>query len=418
MRDAVSNNGRLPYRLGVDIGGTFTDVVLVLPDGSMTTRKVPSTPADYSLAILECVTHLLREHLFGGESISEIVHGTTVATNAILEYAGARTALLTTSGFRDVLELRRVRAPELYNPFYRPPAPLVERMLRLEITERTAANGEELVAVDEASVERALERLRGQDIEAVAVCFLHSYRNADHERRVGELVRRSLPEVFISLSVDILPEVREYERTSTTVINAYVGPGVKRYLQALQRRLAAASISGELLIMQSNGGVMTAEEASEQAARIVESGPAAGVIAAHRLGERTAVANLITFDMGGTTAKASLIEDGKLTQTTEYEVGAGISLSSRLVKGGGHAIKLPVLDIAEVGAGGGSIVWIDRGGALKVGPRSAGAVPGPACYAAGGTLPTVTDANLVLGYLNPMQLAGGAIRLNRARAEE
>jgi N-methylhydantoinase A len=411
MRDVVSNNGRLAYRLGVDIGGTFTDVVLVLPGGSITTRKVPSTPVDYSQAILECVTQLLREHRLDGESISEIVHGTTVATNAILEYAGARTALLTTSGFRDVLELRRVRAPELYNPFYRPPAPLVERMLRLEITERTAANGEEVVALDEESVERALERLRGHDIEAIAVCFLHSYRNADHERRVGELVRRSLPDVFISLSVDILPEVREYERTSTTVINAYVGPGVKRYLLALQRRLAVASITGDLLIMQSNGGVMTAEEAGEQAARIVESGPAAGVIAAHRLGERTGVANLITFDMGGTTAKASLIEDGKLTQTTEYEVGAGISLSSRLVKGGGHAIKLPVLDIAEVGAGGGSIVWIDRGGALKVGPRSAGAVPGPACYAAGGTLPTVTDANVVLGYLNPTQLAGGAIRL-------
>src|SRR6266849_3494102 len=246
MRDAVSNYGRLPYRLGVDIGGTFTDVVLVLPDGSMTTRKVPSTPADYSQAILECVTHLLREHLPEGESISEIVHGTTVATNAILEYAGARTALLTTSGFRDVLELRRVRAPELYNPFYRPPAPLVERMLRLEITERTAANGEELVAVDEASVERALERLRRHNVEAVAVCFLHSYRNADHERRVGELVRHGLPEVFISLSVDILPEVREYERTSTTVINAYVGPGVKRYLQALQRRLARLDEFGAL----------------------------------------------------------------------------------------------------------------------------------------------------------------------------
>jgi N-methylhydantoinase A len=222
----------------------------------------------------------------------------------------------------------------------------------------------------------------------------------------------------VSLSVDGRPEVRDYARTSTTVVNAYVGPRVQSYLHSLQRQLAQVGITGELLIMQSNGGVMTAEAASERAATIVESGPAAGVIAAHRLGQRTATPNLITFDMGGTTAKASLVEGGQLTQTTEYEVGAGISLSSRMVKGGGHAIKLPVLDIAEVGAGGGSIVWIDPGGALKVGPRSAGAVPGPACYDAGGLLPTVTDANLVLGYLNPTQLAGGAIRLSPERASQ
>src|SRR5216683_1135332 len=197
MRDAVSNNGRLPYRLGVDIGGTFTDVVLVLPDGSMTTRKVPSTPADYSQAILECVTQLLPEHHFEGESIGEIVHGTTVATNAILEYAGARTALLTTSGFRDVLELRRVRAPELYNPFYRPPAPLVERAARLEISERVDAQGEEITPIDEASVERAIRTLDAQGIEAVAVCFLHSYKNPDHERRVGDRLHERLPTVFV-----------------------------------------------------------------------------------------------------------------------------------------------------------------------------------------------------------------------------
>ena len=409
---------RVPCRLGVDIGGTFTDIVLILPDGSLTTRKVPSTPADYSVGIVECLTRLLVEYDLSGDAIDEIVHATTVATNTILEYTGARTALLTTAGFRDVLELRRVRAPELYNPFYRPPAPLVECAARLEIGERVDAQGAEITPVDEASVARAIRTLEEQGIEAVAVCFLHSYKNPDHVRHVGDLVHAGLPHVFVSLSVDILPEVREYERTSTTVVNAYVGPGVKRYLESLQRQLAHIGISAELLIMQSNGGVMTAEAAVDRAATIVESGPAAGVIAAHRLGQRTAAANLITFDMGGTTAKASLVEDGHLTQTTEYEVGAGISLSSRLVKGGGHAIKLPVLDIAEVGAGGGSLVWIDAGGALKVGPRSAGAVPGPACYDAGGMLPTVTDANLVLGYLNPTQLAGGAIRLNSGRAEQ
>jgi N-methylhydantoinase A len=415
--DTVNTTEPPAYRLGVDIGGTFTDVVLVLPDGSIKTRKVASTPSDYSEGILQCITPLLDEQGCAGEVIDEIVHGTTVATNAILEYTGARTALLTTAGFRDVLELRRVRAPELYNPFYSPPAPLVERDLRLEINERTAASGEEIEAVDVASVERAITRLRERDVEAVAVCLLHSYANADHERRVGDLVCRGLPGVFVSLSVDILPEIREYERTSTTVINAYVGPGVSRYLTSLRRRLETAGIKADLLVMQSNGGVMAAREAGQRAAQIVESGPAAGVIAAHRLGERTQTTNLITFDMGGTTAKAALIEDGQLSQTTEYEVGAGISLSSRLVKGGGHAIKLPVLDIAEVGAGGGSIVWIDRGGALKVGPRSAGAVPGPACYDAGGSAPTVTDANLILGYLNPSQLAGGAIKLRLECAE-
>jgi N-methylhydantoinase A len=409
---------RVACRLGVDIGGTFTDIVLTLPDGSTTTRKVPSTPADYSVGIVACITRLLAEYDLPGDAIDEIVHGTTVATNTILEYSGARTGLLTTAGFRDVLELRRVRAPELYNPFYRPPAPLVERAARLEIGERIGAQGQEITPIDEASVERAIQVLKAQGTEAVAVCFLHSYKNPAHERRVGDLLRERLPDVFVTLSVDILPEVREYERTSTTVVNAYVGPGVKRYLRSLQRQLAHVGISAELLIMQSNGGVMPAEAAGDRAATIVESGPAAGVIAAHRLGQRSAAANLITFDMGGTTAKASLVEDGHVTQTTEYEVGAGISMSSRLVKGGGHAIKLPVLDIAEVGAGGGSIVWIDPGGALKVGPRSAGAVPGPACYDAGGVLPTVTDANLILGYLCPTQLAGGAIRLNPNRAEQ
>jgi N-methylhydantoinase A len=414
----MSFNGRMSWRVGVDIGGTFTDIVLTLPDGSLTTRKVPSTPADYSVGIVECLTRLLAEYDLSGDAIDVIVHGTTVATNTILEYTGARTALLTSAGFRDVLELRRVRAPELYNPFYRPPAPLVERRLRREIAERIGARGEIVEPLDEARVRAEVDLLLECGVESIAVCLLNSYANPVHERRIGEILAELAPHLSVSLSVDILPEVREYERTSTTVVNAYVGPGVKRYLESLQWQLAQVGISAELLIMQSNGGVMTAEAAGDRAATIVESGPAAGVIAAHRLGRRTAAANLITFDMGGTTAKASLVEDGRLTQTTEYEVGAGISLSSRLVKGGGHAIKLPVLDIAEVGAGGGSIVWIDPGGALKVGPRSASAVPGPACYDAGGMLPTVTDANLVLGYLNPVQLAGGAIRLNPGRAEQ
>ena len=408
----------MSFRIGADIGGTFTDVVLVGPDGATRTRKVASTPDDYSRGILDGVSRLLSDLGAHGADVAEVIHGTTVATNAILEYKGARTGLLTTRGFRDVLELRRVRAPELYNVAWQKPKPLVERRLRLEVDERTAASGTVIAPLDESSVRLAVERLAAERVEAIAVCLLHSYKNPAHERRVGEIVREMLPDVYLSLSVDVLPEVREYERASTTVINAYIGPIVRSYMRSLLSRLESADVRASLLIMQSNGGVMSAISASERPAAIVESGPAAGLIASHRLSQRLGAQNLITLDMGGTTAKASMIEDGKLTQTTEYEVGAGISLTSRLVKGGGHALKLPVLDIAEVGAGGGSIVWVDQGGGLRVGPHSAGAVPGPACYAAGGTEPTLTDANVVLGYLNPRGLAGGSLKLVPERARE
>ncbi|HEY7032211.1 MAG TPA: hydantoinase/oxoprolinase family protein [Thermomicrobiales bacterium] len=405
------------YRVGADIGGTFTDVVLVAPNGAFATRKVLSTVDDYSRGILDALADLLAALDVPAAAVAEIVHGTTVATNAILEGKGAPTALLTTRGFRDVLELRRLRTPHLYDRFYEPPRPIVERRLRLEVGERLDAAGEIVEPLDAGSVHVALDRIAGDGAEAVAICLLHSYRNPAHERRVGELVRARLPHVYLSLSVDVLPEIREYERTSTTVINAYVGPVVKSYLDSLAHRLGTAGIPADLLIMQSNGGIMSAAAAARTPAQIVESGPAAGVIAAHELGQQAGLPNLISFDMGGTTAKASIIEDGRLARTTEYEVGAGISLSSRLVKGGGHALKLPVLDIAEVGAGGGSIVWIDRGGALKVGPRSAGAMPGPVCHDTGGTEPTITDANVVLGYVNPRGLAGGAVRLRPELAE-
>ncbi|MEA2526574.1 MAG: N-methylhydantoinase, partial [Thermomicrobiales bacterium] len=405
------------YRVGADIGGTFTDIVLVAPDGSFGTRKVLSTVDDYSRGIIEGLSDLVAALDVPASAVDEIVHGTTVATNAILENKGAKTALLTTRGFRDVLELRRLRTPQLYDRFYEPPRPIVERRLRLEVAERLDAAGEVVLPLDEETVLAALDRIGGDGTEAIAVCLLHSYRNPAHERRVGELVRERLPGVYLSLSVDVLPEIREYERTSTTVINAFVGPVVKSYLESLTARLAATGMPADLLIMQSNGGIMSADAAGRTPAQIVESGPAAGVIAAHELGQQAGIANLISFDMGGTTAKASIIEEGKLARTTEYEVGSGISLSSRLVKGGGHALKLPVLDIAEVGAGGGSIVWIDRGGALKVGPRSAGATPGPVCHDTGGTEPTITDANVVLGYINPHALAGGAVRLRPELAE-
>jgi N-methylhydantoinase A len=405
------------YRVGADIGGTFTDLVLVAPGGTFATRKVLSTVDDYARGIVEGLSGLLASLDLPAAAVAEIVHGTTVATNAILEGKGAATALLTTKGFRDVLELRRLRTPQLYDRHYAPPRPIVERRLRLEVTERLGAAGEVVVPLDEASVAAALDLIAGDGAEAVAVCLLHSYRNPAHERRVGELVRARLPDIYLSLSVDVLPEIREYERTSTTVINAYVGPIVEGYLGSLTARIAAAGMPADLHIMQSSGGIMSAEAAARTPAQIVESGPAAGVIAAQAVGRQAGLPNLISFDMGGTTAKASIIEDGKLARTTEYEVGAGVSLSSRLAKGGGHALKLPVLDIAEVGAGGGSIVWIDRGGALKVGPRSAGATPGPVCYGTGGTEPTITDANVVLGYINPGGLAGGAVGLYPELAE-
>ena len=404
------------YRLGADIGGTFTDVVLVGPAGRYWTKKVPSTTADFSRGIVAGAVELLGELGVDRSNVEEILHGTTVGTNAILEGKGAKTALITTRGFRDVLEFRRLRAPVLYNMNYAPPRPLVERRLRLEVDERVGADGEVVVQLDDETVLAAIDRIRVEGAEAVAVCLLHSYRSPDHERRVGEIVQRELPGTFRSLSVDVLPEIREYERTSTTVINAYLGPIVKTYLGSLSDRLADAGVEAPVRIMQSNGGIMSAGRAAEKPVQMLESGPAAGVIAAQKLGQRMGVGDLITFDMGGTTAKAAMIEDGSPAFTTEYEVGSGISLSSRLVKGAGHAVKVPVIDLAEVGAGGGSIVWFDSGGGLKVGPRSAGAVPGPVCYDTGGTEPTVTDANLVLGYVNPDRLAGGTVELDPSLA--
>jgi N-methylhydantoinase A len=404
------------YRIGIDIGGTFTDLVMVGADGTVATHKVSSTVDDFSRGIMVGLTTLLEEQGVRPSDIGTVVHGTTVATNAILEGTGARTALITTAGFRDVLELRRSRIPELYNLFYQKPAPLVPRRLRIEVIERVGANGEVRRPLDAGSVAAAVERLCRDGVEAVAVCLLHSYANPAHERAVARAIAAHMSDVFLSCSVDVLPEIREYERTSTTVINAYVGPLVKHYLRSLLTKFQSVSLRAPLLLMQSAGGVMTAEAAMIQPAHIIESGPAAGVIASVQLARRTGHANIITLDMGGTTAKASIIENGEAATTSEYEVGAGITLSSRLVKGGGYALKLPVLDISEIGAGGGSIVSVDSGGLLQIGPRSAGAVPGPACYGTGGEEPTLTDALVTLGYLNPEYLAGGRVRLNAHRA--
>jgi N-methylhydantoinase A len=402
------------YKIAADVGGTFTDIALRYRDGRLATRKVPSTPDDYARGVISGILDLLTAVNIAPGDVSEVLHGCTVATNAILELKGAGTALLTTRGFRDVLELRRIRVPRLYDPLYLKPEPLAPRNWRFEITERMAADGSVLVALDESEVLPIVEKIKASKIEAVAVCFLHSYANPAHERRVADILRAELPDCFITASVDILPEIREYERTSTAVINAYVGPPVKHYIRSLASGLRDAGIGGRLLVMQSSGGTLDAESVMEQPARIIECGPAAGVIGVAHHAAQCGYANVISFDMGGTTAKASMIEEGQLTHTDEYEVGGGISLSSRLVQGGGYALKLPVIDISEVGAGGGSKVWFDAGNALKVGPESAGAFPGPACYAFGGVDATVTDANVVLGYLNPDSLASGTVPINGA----
>jgi N-methylhydantoinase A len=399
-------------RIAADIGGTFTDIAVLTEDGRLATRKLPSTPASYADAVIQGIIELLDQLDSPIGDLEDVLHGCTVATNAILEHKGAKTALLTTKGFRDVLELQRVRVPELYKPLYVKPVPLVPRNLRFEVEERMGPRGDVITSLNEADVRRAAEQIKAADVEAIAVCFLHSYANPEHERRVGEILREELPDCFISLSIDVLPQKLEYERTSTVVINSYVGPPMKRYVRSMLDQLSQAGVNGRLMIMQSNGGILDAESVIEKPAQIIECGPAAGVVGAEHVARLSGYGNIITLDMGGTTAKASIIEKGNLTFAENYEVGGGMSSRSSLVGGGGYALNLPVIDISEVGAGGGSVAWLDKAGSLKIGPQSAGAVPGPACYGGGNDQPTVTDANLLLGYLNPVALAGGTVPVN------
>jgi N-methylhydantoinase A len=407
------------YRLGVDIGGTFTDVVLLGSDGTMHTRKVLSTPDDYAQGVIDGAVSLLEAAGIAPGEVKGVVHATTVASNTVLEGRGARTALITTEGFRDVLEMRRLRIPVMYDLQYDKPSPLVPRRRRLEIAERMGPRGEVWRGLDAPSVHIAADLIRRDDVDAVAICLLHSYANPDHEHEVAELVRGVVgDDVYLTCSADILPEIREYERTSTAVVNAYLGPAVSHYVRSLTSKLVAAGITAPLEIMQSAGGTMSPAAAVRRPAYLVESGPAAGVIACAHLARLTDRPNVISFDMGGTTAKAAMLENGEPVRTTEYEIGGGINLSSRLVKGGGYAIKLPFIDLSEIGAGGGSIVGIDEFGRASVGPRSAGAAPGPVCYGRGGEEPTLADALAVLGFLNAKQLAGGAVTLDVEAARD
>ena len=404
------------WRIGVDIGGTFTDVaVLDEESGRAGIAKVPTTPRDFGAAVIDGIGAAMRDYGIDPASVSLVSHATTVVTNALLEGKGADVALVTTAGFRDVLELRRSARADLYDLFQNAPAVLVPRRRRFEVAERIDAQGEVVAPLDEAGLDGVVERIRGLDVDAVAVCLMFSFLNDAHERRVGERLRAALPCVPVFLSSEVLPEIREFERTSTTAVCAYVGPVLASYLERLEAALNELRLPS-LYVMGSNGGVFDVPEALKMPAAAVESGPAAGVIAAQRMGRQLDRANLISFDMGGTTAKASLIEDGRIETTSEYEVG-GEGNVGRWLHGTGHPIRVPVIDLAEVSAGGGSIAWLDPGGALRVGPQSAGAEPGPACYGQGGTLPTVTDANVVLGYLSRTHLLGGRLPIDAAASE-
>ena len=398
-------------RLGVDIGGTFTDIVLATESGGLAVRKILSTPEDYAAGVIAGARSALEDLGVHGEDVSQVVHATTIATNAILQRAGARCALVTTAGFRDVLEIGRLRIPELFNLFYDKRPVLVPRDRIVEVEERINHRAEVVTPLKEGDIERAVAAVLALDVEAVAICLINSYANPMHEHAIAAALRTRAPGLEVSVSADILPRAGEYERTSTTAINAYVQPTVRRYVDSLAALLRGNRISGPLLIMQSGGGLMGAERAAREPVSMIESGPAAGVLAARHFITGMGLENAVTFDMGGTTAKASIIENGEFLKTTEYEVGGHMSATTRLTGGGGYPITVPAIDVAEVGAGGGSIVRLDSGGSLRVGPQSAGAAPGPVCYGAGGERPTVTDANLVLGYLNPVSIAGGAIEV-------
>jgi N-methylhydantoinase A len=393
------------WRVGVDSGGTFTDICLMnAATGAIRVWKVPSSPDDPSRAIADGLIEGLAQAASARPTDAVYFgHGTTVATNALIQHRGVRTGLITTAGFRDLLEIGRQRRPHLYDLQCDKPPCLVPRDLRLEVAERMKFDGRVETPLDEAAVRAAARSLKAAGVEAVAICFLYSYVDPIHEARAKNIVEEELPEAFVTASHLVAPEFREYERFSTTVVNAYLGPILSRYVARLATRLDAAGVRGPRHITQSNGGVMSFATAERQAVRTVLSGPATGVVGALKVGEFAGFRNLITFDMGGTSTDVALIQDGRPTLASELEVH-------------GYPLKTPALDIHTVGAGGGSIAYLDAGGHLKVGPRSAGSVPGPACYGLGNEEPTVTDANVALQTLNPTHLLAGRMPIDRAQA--
>ncbi|MBV9325480.1 MAG: hydantoinase/oxoprolinase family protein [Chloroflexi bacterium] len=394
----------MSLRLGVDVGGTFTDLVLFdTKTNALEFAKTPSTTDNQAIGVAAGIDKIARQMRMESSVVDFLAHGTTVATNALLERRGADTAVLVTEGFRDVLQIGRQDRPRLYDWFAQRPEPLVPRHRCFEIRERVLYTGEVHIPLDESQAAKSIQAAKASGARALAVCLLHAYANPRHERRLLELIRDLFPEADVSLSSEILPEFKEYERMSTTVANAYVLPGVRRYVEALERRVLDLGIGSGIHIMQSNGGLMTARAAGEHSVRTMLSGPAAGALGAVWLARQAGLDNVVTVDMGGTSFDICLAHDGQIGYTRESEIA-------------GLPIKVPMLDLHTLGAGGGSIAWIDGGGALRAGPMSAGAEPGPACYARGGTQPTVTDANLVLGRLNPAFFLGGEIQLDAEAA--
>jgi N-methylhydantoinase A len=413
--EPVTTPPRARFRFGFDIGGTFTDFVLVDgASGAVRTYKTLTTPADPARAVVEGWRTLVDASDVGADAIELAVHGTTLITNALIERAGAVTGLITTKGFRDVLEMRKEMRYDIYDLLITLPDPLVPRPLRLEVDERVTACGEVLRPLDVAELEQVAATFRAAGVEAVAVTFLHSYRNPAHERAVGAWLREHLPGVAVSLSSEVAPEIREYERTSTTTTNAYVQPLSAAYLRSLGQQLRNEGFEHNLYLMLSSGGITTLETAARFPVRLVESGPAAGVLAAVFYGRVVGERDLVSFDMGGTTAKMCLIKDGQPEMATAFE----IARVHRFKRGSGLPIQVRSIELIEIGAGGGSIARVDELGLLKVGPASAGADPGPACYGLGGTDATVTDADLVLGYLNPANFLGGRMHLSTAAATD
>lgn len=405
------------YEIGVDIGGTFTDVILIDPSGRVNSHKLLSTPDNFSNAMIKGIEQICARANIELSSITKIVHGTTVVTNACIEMKGAKVGLLTTRGFRDILEIGRGRLPAVLDLSWEKPPPLVPRYLRREVIERIDGNGKVKEHLDHESVEVAVKNLLDENIESIAVCLINSPANPIHEIAVSKIIKHLAPNIPLSISSEVMPMYSEYERTSEVTLNAYVMPLVKQYLTSLKQELNSIGISAPLYIMQSNGGMTTPENAMARPIEIIECGPAAGVVGATRLSDHSH-SSLITFDMGGTTAKASIVEEGQVSHAREYEVGGSLNRASRLLKGSGYVVRVASIDIAEIGAGGGSILKIDAGGGVAIGPESAGADPGPACYDLGGINPTIADADLVLGYINPKHLCGGTYPLNSGKAEK
>ena len=396
-------------RLAVDIGGTFTDLVLALPDRSLSAKVLTTSDAP-ERAVLEGTAAILTQAGIGAADLALVIHGTTLATNALIERKGARTALVTTDGFRDSLEIAYEHRFEQYDLYMERPEPLVARPWRFEVPERVAADGAVLLPMDEASVDRIGAAAKAEGAEAIAICFLHAYQNDAHERRAKDILSRHFAPEVIAISSEVCPEIREYERTSTTVANAYVLPLMERYLRRLEDGLKAIGSTAPLLLIMSSGGITTVETARRFPIRLVESGPAGGAILAQMIAAESGISRALSFDMGGTTAKITLIDDMKPQQARHFE----IARAARFVKGSGIPVRIPVIDMVEIGAGGGSIARVDGLGRITVGPDSAGSMPGPACYGRGGTMPTVTDADLVLSWIDPACFAGGHITLDAA----